>query len=372
MNSDAFLSEQKSHVLMTGATGYLGSHLVAELLQLPWLRVTCLVRAQSQQAAVQRLKDSLQSFDLWDDSYAERLDAVVADLGEPRLGLAPLVYQQLLDDIDVVLHNGAAVNYVLTYAQLKNINVNGTQALLRLAQESDVAFVNVSTLRLFDARSDGQPILESDEVDEASTAYSGYSRSKWVAEKLVANAGKRGLRYFTVRPGLVCAGKTYNSPNVNDALAKLVTGCIQLGAAPSGALQVNLTSLDYVVKGLVELMLKSGTSGKTFHLVNDDATLFSRVMEAAIELGHPLELCDYDVWVARLRSNATTSDNALLPLLDYFEPELPQKSQGRVFDSQFTQSFISQHHVDSGKLDDEALQRVVLGMRQFNLFPSPV
>ncbi|MBQ4861092.1 thioester reductase domain-containing protein [Pseudoalteromonas sp. MMG013] len=367
----AFLSPEKNRVFITGVTGYLGAHLVAELLALPWVKLTCFVRAPSQQAGLARLRTSMTEFGIWEAGFSDRVTIIIGDLGKPKLGLNTTQYAQLLNDVDVVLHNGAAVNYVLTYAQLKNTNVNGTQEILKLAQEQDIAFVNVSTLRLFDARSDGQPIRETDAVDEKSTSYSGYSRSKWISEKLVAAAGKRGMPYFVVRPGLICAGKGYNSPNINDALAKLVTGCIQLGAAPQSQFQFNLTSLDYVVKGLVELMLASDTNGKTFHLVNDTPTLCSRILETARTLGYPVEMCGYLQWVAKLKAIASTSDNALLPLLDYFEDDLPQKSQGRVFDSSLTQSFISDRPVEDAQIDDAALMRVIEGFSQFQLFHKP-
>lgn len=359
------------HILLTGATGYLGTHLLAGLLESTSANIKCLVRAESQILAWNRVVQSLVKFKRWQPQWQDRLQVVVADLAVNRLGLSQPDYFSLAVGMDVIIHNGANVNYVLSYEQLKPINVNGTQELLRLAEELQIPFVYISTLRLFDARFDGVPITELESVDEKGTAYAGYSRSKWMAEKLIASAGKRGMPYMIVRPGLICGDELLGIPNVNDALARLIKGCIEIGCAPISELQVNLTPIDYVVRGLLALLLNPNSNAKVFHLVNDKATLCNDVMFTLRDAGYALEFLPYKDWVAKLRKTAATGSNFLLPLLQYFAEDLPAQSQRRIFNSQYTQDHLMDMEVAPSPVTSKLLHKNIEEMIGFGFIAAP-
>lgn len=360
-----------NNVLLTGATGYLGTHLLAGLLVSSSLRVKCLVRAANDAAARERVIQSLVQFKLWQPEWAQRIQVVAADLGSSRLGLTQADYVALSEGMDAIIHNGATVNYVLSYEQLKDVNVNGTQELLRIAEDAQLPFVYISTLRLFDSRFDGVPITELDKVDEKGTTYAGYSRSKWMAEKLISAAGRRGMPYCIVRPGLICGDESSGIPNVNDAIARLVKGCVEIGLAPLSALQVNLTPIDYVVKGVVGLLFHADSNGKVFHLVNDQPTRCDDIMNTLRDMGYNLYLLPYGEWIARLKQSASTGSNFLLPLLQYFDDDLPQQSQKRLFDSRFTQDHLRDLDIKPSLVTRKLLQKNIEGMIEFGFMNSP-
>lgn len=367
----SLVSGPLKNVLLTGATGYLGTHLLAGLLESTSATIKCLVRAESHVLAWERVVQSLVKFKRWQPHWADRLQVVVADLSLDRLGLSQTDYFALAVGMDAVIHNGAGVNYVLSYEQLKPINVNGTQELLRLAEELQIPFVYISTLRLFDSRFDGVAITELDQVDEKGTAYAGYSRSKWMAEKLVASAGKRGMPYIIVRPGLICGDELLGIPNVNDALARLVKGCIEIGVAPLSELQVNLTPIDYVVRGILGLLLHPNSNAKVFHLVNDRPTLCNEIMLALKDAGYALEFLPYQDWVDKLRKTAATGSNFLLPLLQYFAEDLPAQSQRRIFNSQYTQHHLGEMEVAPSPITSRLLRKNIEEMVNFGFITVP-
>jgi thioester reductase-like protein len=358
-------------ILLTGATGYLGTHLLAGLLESRDISVRCLVRAENAVKAKERVVHSLEQFMLWKPEWSQRLDVIAADLGEAFLGLTQAEFIGLGKDVDVIIHNGASVNYVLSYEQLKGVNVNGTQELLRLAEDTRIPFVYVSTLRLFDSRFDGVPITELDKVDEKGTTYAGYSRSKWMAEKLINLAGRRGLPFLIVRPGLICGDEVCGIPNVNDAVARLVKGCVEIGLAPLSALQVNLTPIHYVVKGVIGLLYHHNSSGKVFHLVNDKPTRCDDIMHTLKDMGYGLQLLAYDEWTQRLRDSAATGNNFLLPLLQYFDADLPRQSQQRLFDSQYTQSYLAHMGIEPSPVTIKMLRKNIEGMIKFGFISAP-
>ena len=107
------------HVLLTGATGFLGPFLLRSLLDQTSAVYTVLVRAADPAAARERLKTDLEAAGLYDlrtaEAFDARVHAICGDLASPRLGLSDRVWLQLAETIDTIVHNGAWVDYVLDY-----------------------------------------------------------------------------------------------------------------------------------------------------------------------------------------------------------------------------------------------------------------
>ncbi|MFS6826493.1 SDR family NAD(P)-dependent oxidoreductase [Cyanobium sp. ATX-6F1] len=111
-------------VLVTGATGFLGAHLLADQLERwPELRLHCLARADSDQGAWERVQANLRSYGLWKEAYGERIVGVAGDLAKPRFGLEAASFKALAERLDGILHNGAQLSYTLPYSQLRAANV---------------------------------------------------------------------------------------------------------------------------------------------------------------------------------------------------------------------------------------------------------
>jgi nucleoside-diphosphate-sugar epimerase len=131
---DPARSADPRRILLTGATGFLGAFLLRALLEHARAEITCLVRADDDIEAAQRLRRTLVKYRPWDDQLAGRsVVAVAGDLTQPDLGLGAKRFAALAEDIDVVHHAGARVNQVEPYARLRLANVAATREVLRLA-----------------------------------------------------------------------------------------------------------------------------------------------------------------------------------------------------------------------------------------------
>ena len=188
-------SAQPRALFLTGATGFLGAYLLAELLRQTDAEIHCLVRAADPQVAQQRLQNQLQSYGLWQADWAERIIPVVGDLAQPRLGLSEADFSELADQVDGIYHNGAWVNALYPYERLRAANVLGTQEVIRLAalgQTKPLHFISTLAIFLSDAHTD-QLVAEDRTPCFDPTLQGGYKQSKWVAEALVRDAQVRGL-----------------------------------------------------------------------------------------------------------------------------------------------------------------------------------
>jgi L-aminoadipate-semialdehyde dehydrogenase len=100
-------------VFLTGATGFLGAYILRDLLRRsdPQVKkVITHVRASDAERGLSRVKKSCEAYGVWDDSWAKRIDVVTGELGQDRLGLGDEDYKKVLNEVDVIIHNGAQVN----------------------------------------------------------------------------------------------------------------------------------------------------------------------------------------------------------------------------------------------------------------------
>lgn len=356
--------EPWKNVFLTGATGYFGSHILAELLRAGVGRVTCHVR----NGGNDRIEAALLGNGLWHDEFSGRFCAMQGDLEQLKLGMGA-AFDRLAGDIDCVIHNGANVNYVLGLKQLRAANVVATQDALRLAEASSAPFLFVSTLRLFDHRTDGTPIRESDPVDPQQAMQYGYANSKMLSERLVLAAAKRGVTTATFRPGLMCGDGDIGAPNPRDAVTLLIRACAKLGVAPDSPLQINSTSIAYGARGLIALGQRADTTntGSVWHLVHDTPTKMTDVFRLMQDMGAQIQLIPYTDWVDRLRAS---SDSELAPLAEYFTPDFPTESTRRLFDSTVTRDALSEFGVTHPEINADFWRANLDGMRLRGVLPD--
>jgi thioester reductase-like protein len=199
------------HWAITGGTGFLGIHLVAELLR-GGGTFTLLARPQSEPIA--RIKKGLAFIGErgWTDQHLrERLDVVPVDVGEPNLGLPEQQFQALADRVDAVLHCAGSVELDGDLAELRRVNVDGTARILELAEAGSRApdVFHMSTAFVAGGRRSGL-IYETDFRDDAGFE-NNYERSKFEAESLVRDWAQRtGRRVVVLRPGALISDRPPN------------------------------------------------------------------------------------------------------------------------------------------------------------------
>jgi thioester reductase-like protein len=159
-------------------------------------------------------------------------------------------------------------------------------------------------------------VQESDRPDDPSALFGGYAQSKWVAERLAAEAARRGLPLTIYRPGLVTGHSRTGAGSRDDMLALLVKGCIQLGAIPEIDTQVDMTPVDYASRALVYLSLRAGAAREVYHLSNPHPAAWTEVAGWIRDYGYLLEPLPYEGWRAGLEGpDGPRLDNALFPLM---------------------------------------------------------
>lgn len=310
--------------LVTGATGFAGAFILRELLDRSTAQVFVLVRAQDADDAVHRVRENLTKYGLWRDDDHRRLVGVAGDLGLPGLGLSQPVYRELADQIEVIIHNGATVNFVLPYARLKSVNVLGTQEILRLACQGLIKPVHhVSSLGVIPERPGVQYFAEA-ELTEPADVLGGYRQTKWVSDRLVTLAGSRGLPVCVYRPGSI-TGAQATGVSPTDFVNALITGCIQLRSAMEFDIDVLAVPVDFCGAAIAHIALSGTRHGSVFHLPGARPLPWDELIGMVRDCGYLIRSTPYRQWYDDL---TVASGHAIVPYLSLFDEDAPSAEVG--------------------------------------------
>ena len=314
--------------LLTGATGFVGAFLLAELLERTTGNVHCLVRAEDRDHARRRLIGNLEAHSLTvRPEWEERIVPVRGDLGEDWLGLGEKAATRLHDEVGHIFHCGAAVKWTYPYKALERANVAGTRETLRLATLGTPLPVHfVSTVGVFSSKDFTDPTVPEDvDLRTSGPLNVGYAQSKWVSEQMVRHAADRGVpvTIHRINSGSHSVTGAFNRA---DHVNMLLKGCIEAGIAPTAiAMRLQPAPIDYVAAAVVALAGKPEVYGRTFHLVNEESLTWAGLFDAVEEYGHRLKRLEFDEWRAGI-TGATSGTLALLGLAPFLTGALDDVS----------------------------------------------
>ena len=277
---------QYRHLLLTGATGYLGVYLLRELMLHSDCRVTALVRGSTDVEAQQRLHDKL----VWyfgsgiPTDWEQRLEVLAADLTQERAGLPEPQWQRLGEQVDAILHSAANVRHYGRYEEFYASNTLSTKHLLELATIGTRAdFHYISTTSTGQGVTDAPFALYTEyDLEIGQKPGNIYVQTKLEAERLVVAARSQGLNCCIYRVGNICfdshTGRFQDNIEENGFFQQVRCYGL-LGAAPDQGDERNLTFVDQCAAAVVRLLERPALLNQTFHLSNPHRVALSSFLQ---------------------------------------------------------------------------------------------
>ncbi|MFC5178791.1 SDR family oxidoreductase [Nocardioides taihuensis] len=257
---------------VTGATGFIGRHLVQELVDHREGEVFVLCR----EASLPRLEPLLRRWG------TDRVTPVVGDLADPGLGVDPEWVEAHRGDVDHFFHLAAIYDMTADDETNEAMNVGGTRHALELAGALEAGHLHhVSSVA---AAGDYHGAFDETMFDEGQDLPSPYHRTKFESEKIVREESPVPWRVY--RPAIVVGdsqtgamdkidGPYYFFPLMK-ALRDRVPGWLPLVGADLG--DTNVVPVDYVAKAMDHLAHLPDRDGEAFHLVNPEPQPVSEVI----------------------------------------------------------------------------------------------
>lgn len=275
-------------VFLTGGTGFIGMELLVRYLERGSRPVTCLVRADSDEAARARLDRILDELIAnGAELFAHRVEAVAGEMTEPDLGLSAEVRERLAQEVTTIIHCAANVSFDQPLEEARRVNVGGTRRMLefaKLAQQRGGLhrYAQVSTAYVAGTHT-GR--FTEDDLDVGQDFRNTYEQSKFESEKMIRTEADE-LPWIVLRPSIVVGDRSSGWTAAFNVmywpLRALSTGLFRaVPAMPESPLDI--VSIDYVADAIYELCeCPQDSAHRTFHLTaSDDASTFAEIVSLA-------------------------------------------------------------------------------------------
>ena len=276
-------SEQKiisKNILLTGSTGYLGIHILNELLNKTDETVYCIVRKKKDISSYERLEEKLRFY--FGDTLLKYLDnrikVIEGDISLPMFGLSKKSYNDLGNKINMVIHSAAIVDHYGDKNLFQSINVNGTNNVLEFCEKFNIYLNHISTTSV----SASKPNSDKKTLFNEHALYVGqnyddniYIKTKFEAEYNIMQAlANSKVKASVYRLGNISArysdGKFQENDNKNAFLNRVVT-LAKLDKIPKSfsKFKIDLSPVDYCAQTIVSLSMLESSYSKVFHIYNN-------------------------------------------------------------------------------------------------------
>ncbi|UCH93978.1 MAG: SDR family oxidoreductase, partial [Candidatus Aminicenantes bacterium] len=293
--------EVPGHILLTGATGFYGSHVLKDIIDKTGAKIYCLLRGDTVKDASRRLKQILNHY--FDSTYQKHLDrrifVIKGDITRSRLGMEQSCYDELAGTIDAVIHSAADVRHYGKYKDFKKTNVESTQKIIDFCfYGKEKKMHHISTIGVAGIPSQRVTFREWDLNIGQSFEGLVYSKSKFEAEMLVYRARERGLKASIYRVGnLVGRWKdgVFQENIETNQLYNDIKALVHLGKSPANLENegIEITPVDLCTQGFFNLFLLKDALGYNFHLMNSYRIPLGKLIRFMNRFGFQIDLVDF-------------------------------------------------------------------------------
>ena len=205
--------QELGNVLLTGATGYLGIHVLRELIDSNAKNIYCMVRGENKEAAGSRLRTLLYYYfaNAFKDLFGTRLHIVLGDVTKE------------FDDklkVDTVFNCAANVKHFSKGTDIEDVNIGGAKNCVNFCLKTGARLIHVSTTSIGGLSVNGVPApnVQLTEQQLYFGQYLGnqYMYSKFMADRIILEAvAIHGLNAKIMRVGNLAARSTDGEFQVN-------------------------------------------------------------------------------------------------------------------------------------------------------------
>ncbi|KAI0185904.1 putative NRPS-like enzyme [Xylaria flabelliformis] len=332
-------------VLLTGATGSLGAHVLAQMVKSKDVhQVYCFVRGPN---PMSRILKSLQKRRLEIGPLGEqKIFPVTADLGKPSFGLEDgELMEKIRAQVTLIVHLAWPVNFNI-HLQSFEPQLEGLRSLLDLSlsvrRSEPARLLFGSSISTAYNTSTPASIPDTAIEDFTQAGHTGYAQSKLVAEHMVVNAARRGARAYVLRIGQVVGDTLYGVWNDNEYIPSLIRTALTLKMLPRLEEQCSWLPVDVLATVILQLsdtimsaprpyMMDASNPPIFYNVVNPYEFSWDCLLQELKEAGLSFDKVSVQTWVKSLKRSADNMEEDVTPaakLLTFFETQYKSRDLG--------------------------------------------
>ena len=294
-------------VFLTGVTGFLGSHIIKELIDNTNSHVICAVRSKKELSSINRFKAIMFYYfaDWLSEDKMQRINIVDVDLTN-KLDLEKLNAYK----IDTIINSAANVKHFALEKDLYRDNVTVVELLIDFAKENKAKLVQISSLSVCGESVNGNVALDfvfkENNLNIGQSLENKYVYTKFLAEQALVNAiSKKEVRGKIIRLGNLMARNEDGEFQINaqtNALCKQFIGYASLGCYPVDMMdaEIEFSPIDATARACV---LLSGTPDEftCFHAKNCNSIHYGYFLMEMKKIGFNIDIVESDVFQERFK-----------------------------------------------------------------------
>lgn len=278
-NQDLYIVRKNyKSVLLTGGTGYLGSHIAGKITENTDWDLYVLVRGEDEDSCRHRLLDVWKGYGIVKEKLPSNISVVVGDISQARFGMKPVDYNKLSQKIEAIIHSAAVVSHVEKWEKYEAININGTENIIKFAtyiKKKDVNYISTIATEITEDRLANMQAFEEKSLSDVKSDVL-YVQSKIVCERMLEEQIKRGICVKIFRMGFLvqnhATGKFQTNATEN-GFFNILKILNEIGVFPNiNTPLIDLTYIDEAADAVVKL---AGVDNEQYiyHIINNKITL---------------------------------------------------------------------------------------------------
>lgn len=322
---DTVRQGELGNILLTGATGFLGIHVLHQFLIHSTKTAYCLVRKGRYSSSEKRLMNMLMYYfeDTYQDAFGSRIICIDGDITDRDMMLSLAAY-----DVTTVINCAACVKHFVQDDTLDKINVEGVKNIIALCKKGQKKLIQISTVSVA-GEGNADTVPESKKIRENELYFgqiveNDYVRTKLLAERAILEAVLNdGLEAKIIRAGNLMSRRSDGEFQINfvtNGFMKALKGYRTLGKFPIGAMHATaeFSPIDSTADAVLALAA-SENDFTVFHGYNSHQIYMSDVIYAMRDYGFDIEIVPDAEFEAALKAAADQADksDAVLGLIAY-------------------------------------------------------
>lgn len=381
-------SSSYNNILLLGANGFVGSHILYSFIKNDTGNAYCIVRDKDRKEGKTRFLETLHFYfgNELDHYLNNRIFVINSSILDENFGMSEKDYLELLNSIDVIINSAAIVKHYGNEEKFKKINVGLTEKLIDICTKFNKRLLHVSSLSVSGNLSlDGSYADRIHEVTEnmnfsEHNLYIGqildneYIKSKFLSEKLILeNISKNGLQAQILRLGNITNRYSDGAFQINyqeNAFLERMLTFIELGYVPNNLLDmyIEFTPVDVCGNAIIKILQNYVPDFSVYHLYNDNHVYMNEFLKILQEENINIVSVspeEFGKKITDLSKNAKSA-NILSGIINDLGPDkqLEYKSNINIL-SDFTKAFLYHINFKWPKIDESYLKKYINYLRKY-------